>query len=117
MDGNRCGPADVADGMARLTTDQLVLMTQISSRAAMAEVRASGPLPSPVPDFQAGLEAILARVDEPTRQRVESVFGNPKASKDDLCFALRTIYTGAEALDEAAYLRFIRALVGVGAAP
>jgi hypothetical protein len=114
LNGALCTTADWMDGLKRLPTLELGAWSRLSHRATVLETRASEPLPEQGTEFRAGMDAILERLDDETRQRIASA-GKPNASKEDLCFAARAIYTGAEKLDEAAYVRFIRALLAIGA--
>jgi len=115
LDAPRCTTAEMMDGFPRLTDEELARWRLLSAKATLLEVQSAGPLPSALPEFQAGLRAIYEILDEASRGRVQQTFQNHKAAtKADVCFTIRTLFTGAEKLDEAAYVRFIRALLQVG---
>ena len=115
LDAPRCTTAEMMDGFPRLTDEELARWGLLSSRAAILEVQSTAPLPSAVPAFQAGLQAIYDTLDQTTRGRVQQTFQNNKAAtREDVCFTTRTLFTGAEKLDEAAYVRFIRAMLQLG---
>lgn len=114
MDAPRCTMAEVMDGFRHLSNEELSRWGLLVSRASSLEVQALAPLPSAVPQFQEELGKIRAALDRQTNDRLQRVFDNPgQASKTDVCFVVRTVFTGAEKLDEAAYVRFVRAMMVV----
>jgi len=109
-DKSTCSIADLMDGLRRLSDAEVTRWAFLSSRAAILEVQAMGPLPSSAADLQEGLEKIVEGLDEQSRERVLRTFGDPRGvPKAEQCFTIRALFTGSESLDEAAYLRFIRA--------
>jgi len=115
-DNSRCSMADMMEGLARLSEEELARFSRLTSRAAILEVQALAPLPSPEAEMQAGLKVILDGLPPPDQERLLRTFDDPKgAPPAEQCFTVRTIFTGAESLDESAYVRFVRAFLTVPA--
>jgi hypothetical protein len=117
-DPTTCTEADVMDGLARLTPPDLVSWSRLSAAAALAELTAPAAVPDTQADFQQGLAAIADGLPRNRRQRFDAILdgvgGAASPSKADQCFAMQTIFTGADAMPPAERIRFARALANAG---
>ena len=113
-----CTEADIMDGLARLTPPDLESWSRLSAAAALAELSASSAAPDTQADFQNGLIAISELVPRNRRQRFDAILdgagGATSPSKADQCFAMQTIFSGADAMPPAERIRFARALANAG---
>ena len=116
-DPSTCTDADIMDGLSRLSVQELEIWSRMSAAAAFAEVDATAPFPETQDDFQAGLTAIAERLPASKRARFDAIIGGSDgtaASKADQCFAIQSMFTGADALPPADRIRFARALANAG---
>ena len=117
-DPGTCSEADIMDGLARLSPPELETWSRLSAAAARAELEATSPLPDTQGDFQDGLAAIAEQLPASRRRRYDAIIGGTDAaaatSKTDQCFAMQTIFSGAEAMPPAKQVSFARALANAG---
>ena len=113
-----CTEADIMDGLASLSPPELETWSRLSAAAAQAEIEAASPFPDTQADFQEGLAAIAEQVPADRRQRFDTIIGGADpasaTSKADQCFAMQTIFSGADAMPPAKQVRFARALANAG---
>ena len=107
------------DGLARLSPPELETWSRLSAAAARAELEATSPLPDTQGDFQDGLAVIAEQLPANRRRRYDAIIGcgtdaAAATSKTDQCFAMQTIFSGAEAMPPAKQIRFARALANAG---
>jgi hypothetical protein len=109
-----CSPADVMDGLARLSDDELATWYRISAQAALAELAAEGPVPSTQASLEAGNQAIIDRLSPPDRERFLAVWEGRSSDRGEQCFAIRALFDGLQSLDPALRARYTRALANLG---
>jgi len=113
-----CTEADVMDGLARLSPPDMDSWSRLSAQAALAELTAASAAPDTRSDFQQGLVAVSERLPRNRRQRFDAILGGAGSaaspSKADQCFAMQTIFSGADAMPLAERIRFARALANAG---
>ena len=116
-----CSEADILDGLARLTEPDLTSWAQLSAAAGVAELEQKGGVASGEDDLAEGLTTIGATLSDAERARFEAIVEPPDPqkppSKEERCFAVRTMFAGAEKLPPPARMKFTRALFNVGTAP
>jgi len=120
-DPTGCSEADILDGLARLSEADLTSWAQLSAAAGVAELEHKGGVASGEDDLADGLTTIGATLSDAERARFEAIVEPPDAqkapSRDERCFAVRTMFTGAAKLPPPARMKFTRALFNVGAPP
>ena len=117
-DPTTCTEADVMDGLGRLTPPDLESWSRLSTAAALAELTSAAAVPDSQADLQQGLDAIADGLPRNRRQRFDAIVDGAGAaaspSKADQCFAMQTIFSGADAMPPAERVRFARALANAG---
>ena len=119
-DPTGCSEADVLAGLARLSEPDLVTWARLSAAAGVAELENKPAPASSENDLAEGLVAIGATLSEAQRTRFDTIVNPPDKqppSKADQCFAVRTMFAGAEKLPRPERLKFTRALFSLGAPP
>jgi hypothetical protein len=117
-DPGACTEADVMDGLAQLTPPDLERWSRLSAAAALAELAATAAVPDTRDDFMQGMVTIVESLPSNRRKRFEAMLDGGDAaaspSKADQCFAMQTIFSGADAMPPAERIRFARALANAG---
>ena len=120
-DPSGCSEADILHGLAQLTEPDLTSWAQLSAAAGVAELEQKGGVTSGEDDLAEGLTTIGATLSDAERARFEAIVEptDPQKppSKEERCFAVRTMFAGAEKLPPPARMKFTRALFNVGTAP
>jgi hypothetical protein len=114
FDSSPCSPADVMDGLARLTDDELAAWYRLAAKAGLAELEADAPAPSTQASFDEGIQAIIDGLSPQERERFLAVWQGRSVDRGEQCFAIRTIFAGAKSLEPAMRARFTRALANLG---
>ena len=113
-----CTEADIMDGLAHLSPPDLETWSRVSSAAAFAELDAASPVPDTQPDLMNGMTTIADKLPKDGRERFDAIVARADAatgpSKADQCFAMQTLFSGADALPPADRVRFARALANAG---
>jgi hypothetical protein len=116
-----CSEADILHGLAQLSEPDLTSWAQLSAAAGVAELEQKGGVASGENDLAEGLTTIGATLSDAERARFQAILdpADPQKppAKDERCFAVRTMFAGAEKLPPPARMKFTRALFNAGAAP
>jgi hypothetical protein len=113
-DPRSCTEADIFDGLAKLSDEDLSTWFKLSARAAELEMDASNPVPETTKDLQEGLVAIVRGLPEGDKTHfVEILQAKAAVPKHEQCYAMKTVYQGSESLSPEAKSRFLRALSNV----
>jgi len=113
-----CSEADVMDGLAHLSPTELETWSRVSAAAALAELEATTPVRDTQADLMTGMTTIADQLPTNRRQRFDAIVARADAttgpSKADQCFAMQTLFSGADAMPPADRVRFARALANAG---
>jgi len=115
-DVGSCTEADIFDGLAKLSDDDLATWFRLSARAAQLEMGVTELVPDTTKDFKEGLVVILKALPESDRLNfIDMLQATGGMSKPDQCFAMKTVFQGSETLPPEMKARFVRALSNLGA--
>jgi hypothetical protein len=111
-----CSEADIFDGLAKLSDDELATWFHLSAQAGRLELDATDAVPDTSKDFREGLVVIVKGLSEEDKMRfVDILKAKNDVPKRDQCFAMQTIFQGSEGLEPVMKARFVRALSNLGA--
>lgn len=109
-DASTCTDADISEGIAKLSYEELTDWARLSAQAMTLEINATDPVRSDENTFFEGLRSILENLPPTNRDRFQQVLDSHNPPKIDQCFAIRTIFSGLETFEPKRRDRFVRAM-------
>jgi len=113
-DPSPCAEGELMDGLSRLSETDLIMWMRLSAAAGLAELRANEPFPPTDSDLSGGLVALSRGLSSERRARLLAVFQSKAPPKPEQCFAVQTLFLGADSLEPKQQPRFVRALANLG---